>query len=91
MSLDETCLSNRECIQSSQTKLRERKGAIVAVVKGVPSDIVSGIFKRLPHKNRIQVKTITTDLSSAMMLTARKCFPAAKLINDKSHVQQLIS
>lgn len=68
-----------------------RKGAIVAVVKGVSSDVVSGIFKCLPHKNRIQVKTITTDLSSAMMLTARKCFPAAKLINDRFHVQQLIS
>ena len=39
----------------------------------------------------MRVKTITTDLSSAMMLTARKCFPAAKLINDRFHVQQLMS
>lgn len=61
------------------------------MVKGVSSDIVSSFFKLLPHKARIQVKTITTDLSSAMMLTARKCFPAAKLINDRFHVQQLLS
>ena len=68
-----------------------RKGAIVGIVKGVSSDVVSSIFRRLPHNSRIQVKTITTDLSSAMMLTARKCFPAAKLINDRFHVQQLMS
>lgn len=68
-----------------------RKGAIVGIVKGMSSDVVSSIFRRLPHNSRIQVKTITTDLSSAMMLTARKCFPAAKLINDRFHVQQLMS
>ena len=61
---------------------QERKGTIVGIVKGVSSDVVSSIFRRLPHNSRIQVKTITTDLSSAMMLTARKYFPAAKLIND---------
>ena len=68
-----------------------RKGAIVGIVKGVSSDVVSDIFRRLPFKCRILVKTITTDLSSAMMLTVRKCFPAAKLINDRFHVQQLMS
>ncbi len=55
-----------------------------------PSDNVSGILRRLLNKSRIQVKTITTDLYSAMMITARKCFPAAQLINDRFHVQQLI-
>lgn len=92
LSLDETCLSNGDVYTILTNKAAHgRKGAIVAIVKGVSSDIVSAIFKSLPHKGRIQVKTITTDLSSAMMLTARRCFPAAKLINDRFHVQQLIS
>ena len=92
LSLDETCLSNGDVYTILTNKSAHgRKGAIVAMAKGVASDIVSAIFKRLPHKGRIQVKTITTDLSSAMMLTARRCFPAAKLINDRFHVQQLVS
>ena len=92
LSLDETSLSNGDVYTILTNKSAHgRKGAIVTIVKGVSSDIVSGIFLRLHHKSRIQVKTITTDLSSAMMLTARKCFPAAQLINDRFHVQQLMS
>lgn len=92
LSLDETCLSNGDVYTILTNKSAHgRKGAIVAMVRGVSSDIVSSIFKRLPHKGRIGVRTITTDLSSAMMLTARRCFPAAKLINDRFHVQKLIS
>ena len=92
LSLDETCLSNGDVYTILTNKsAKGRKGAIVGIVKGVSSDTVSDIFRRLPHNSRIQVKTITTDLSSAMMLTARKCFPVAKLINDRFHVQQLMS
>lgn len=92
LSLDETCLSNGDVYTILTNKSAHgRKGAIVAMVRGVSSDAVSAIFKRLPHKDRVSVKTITTDLSSAMMLTARRCFPAAKLINDRFHVQQLMS
>lgn len=68
-----------------------RKGALVAMVKGVAADVVSGIFRKIPLKQRLNVKTVTTDLSSAMMLIVRKSFPAAKLINDRFHVQQLMS
>ena len=92
LSLDETCLSNGDVYTILTNKSAHgRKGAIVAMVRGVSSDAVSAIFKRLPYKDRVSVKTITTDLSSAMMLTARRCFPAAKLINDRFHVQQLMS
>ncbi|MGL5319095.1 MAG: ISAon1 family transposase [Bacteroidales bacterium] len=92
LSLDETCLSNGDVYTILTNKSAHgRKGAIIAMVKGVSSDIVSGIFKQLPHEGRIRVKTVTTDLSSAMMLTVRRCFPAAKLINDRFHVQQLMS
>jgi len=92
LSLDETCFSNGDVYTILTNKAAHgRKGAIVAMVKGVASDTVISIFKQLPHAKRIKVKTITTDLSSAMMLIARKAFPHAMLINDRFHVQQLMS
>lgn len=61
------------------------------MVRGVATDTVSSILLKLPQKALLSVRTVTTDLSSAMMLTVRKVFPAAKLINDRFHVQQLMS
>lgn len=92
LSLDETCLSNGEVYTLLTNKAAHgRKGTIVAMVRGVATDTVSAILRKLPHKGRIGVKTVTTDLSSAMMLTVRRVFPGAKLINDRFHVQQLMS
>lgn len=53
--------------------------------------VVSGMLKKIPLKKRLKIKTVTTDLSSAMMLIVRTSFPAAKLVNDRFHVQQLMS
>ena len=87
--MDETCLSNGDVYTILTNKAAKgRKGALVAMVRGVATDAVSGILRRLPHRKRLSVKTVTTDLSSAMMLTVRKVFPAAKLINDRFHVRE---
>lgn len=92
MSLDETCLSNGDVYTILTSKSAHGgKGALAAMVRGVASDTVSAILRKVPIKRRRIVKTVTTDLSSAMMLTVRNVFPAAKLINDRFHVQQLIS
>lgn len=61
------------------------------MVRGVASDTVSEILKKVPREIRRRVKTVTTDLSSAMMLTVRTVFPKAMLINDRFHVQQLVT
>ena len=61
------------------------------MVRGVASDVVSEILKRVPRELRRKVETVTTDLSSAMMLTVRTVFPKAMLINDRFHVQQLMT
>ena len=61
------------------------------MVRGVASDTVSAILKMVPVEQRRKVETVTTDLSSAMMLTARSVFCKAKLVNDRFHVQQLMS
>lgn len=92
MSLDETCLSNGDVYTILTNKAAHGgKGALAAVVHGVASDTVSGVLRKVPPEQRAKVKTVTTDLSSAMMLTARNAFPCASLVNDRFHVQQLIS
>ena len=92
MSLDETCLSNGEVYTILTNKAAHGgKGALAAMVRGVASDVVSAILKKVPHEIRRRVKTVTTDLSSAMMLTVRTVFPGATLINDRFHVQQLVT
>lgn len=92
MSLDETCLSNGEVYTILTNKAAHGgKGALAAMVRGVASDMVSEILKKVPREIRRRVKTVTTDLSSAMMLTVRTVFPKAMLINDRFHVQQLVT
>ena len=92
MSLDETCLSNGDVYTILTNKAAHGgKGTVAAMIRGVATDVVSSILKKIPLSKRLKVKTVTTDLSSAMMLTVRKTFPGASLINDRFHVQQLIS
>ena len=92
LSLDETCLSNGEVYSVLTSKeAHGKKGALVAMVRGVASDVVVKVLRKIPEDKRSKVKTITTDLSSSMMLTARRAFPSASLINDRFHVQQLMN
>ena len=92
MSLDETCLSNGDVYTILTNKAAHGgKGTVAAMIRGVATDVVSSVLKKIPLSKRLKVKTVTTDLSSAMMLTVRKTFPGASLINDRFHVQQLIS
>lgn len=92
MSLDETCLSNGDVYTVLTNKAAHgRKGALAAMIRGVATDVVSAVLKKIPLRERLKVTTVTTDLSSAMMLTARRVFPRLSLINDRFHVQQLIS
>jgi hypothetical protein len=57
----------------------------------VSTDTVSSVLRKIPLRKRLEVTDVTTDLSSAMMLTVRTSFPRARLVNDRFHVQQLIS
>ncbi|MDH6356141.1 transposase [Dysgonomonas sp. PH5-45] len=92
LSLDETCMSNGEVYTVLTNKAAHgREHSLVAMVRGVSSQTVIKAFKRMSRHKRLQVKSITTDLSSAMMLTARRSFPKAELINDRFHVQQLMN
>ena len=92
MSLDETCLSNGDVYTILTNKSAHGgKGSLAAMIRGVATDTVSDVLKKIPLRQRLKVRAITTDLSSAMMLTVRTAFPGASLVNDRFHVQQLVS
>ena len=92
LSLDETCLSNGEVYTILTNKAAHGgKGALAAMIRGVASDTVVAVLRRVPYEIRQKVRTVTTDLSSAMMMTARAAFPKAMLVHDRFHVQRLVS
>lgn len=92
LSLDETCLSNGDVYTILTNKAAHGgKGSLVAMVRGVAADNVVEVLRKIPLQKRLEVKTVTTDLSSSMMLIVRRVFLRASLINDRFHVQQLIS
>lgn len=92
MSLDETCMSNGEVYTILTNKSAHgRKGCLAAVIKGVASDRIVEVLEKMPLEKRLSVKSVTTDLSSAMMLTVCRAFSRATLVNDRFHVQQLFT
>ncbi len=83
LSIDETSLSNGEVYTVVTNKAAKgRKGALVAMIKGVASDNVIGKLKRLGLSKRRKVQTVTADLSGSMKHIASKAFPSAEQISD---------
>ena len=92
LSMDETCLSNGEVYTIVTNKdAKGKKGALVAMIKGIKSDTVIDALNKISTSKRLNVKEITVDLSTTMMLIAKKSFPNATIVNDRFHVQKLIS
>lgn len=92
LSIDETSLSNGELYTIVTNKdAGGKKGALVAMVRGTRASEVAGVLMRIPMRDRVKVEIITLDMSSAMDWIVRECFPNAKKINDRFHVQQLVS
>jgi transposase len=73
----------------TNAKARSQKGSLIAMVEGTRSEEVSRILKQIPLKGRSQVKEVTLDLARNMELIAANSFPAASLVSDRFHVQQL--
>ena len=92
LSINETSLSNGEVYTVVTNKAAKgRKGALVAMIKGVASDNVIEKLKRLRLSKRRKAQTVTADLSGSMKYIASKAFPSAEQISDRFHVQQLMS
>lgn len=90
--IDETALSNGELytIVSNDTA-KCKKGAIVAIVKGVKSDVVSAALNKIRAKLRYGVQYIAMDFSKSMSRIARISFKNAIHVIDRFHVQKLIN
>lgn len=90
LSIDETCLSQGELYTVVTNKSgRGKKGSLVAMIKGVDSDEVLEILRKIPIRKRNKVKEITLDMAATMQRIARKAFPKAELVTDRFHVQRL--
>jgi len=68
-----------------------KRGSLIAMIRGTKAEEVIRRLMLLPRNKRLKVKEITLDLSSTMMLIARKCFPHATQVSDRFHVQRLMN
>ena len=92
ISIDETALSNGELYTIVTNKdAKGRKGALVAIIKGTKSEVVSDVLMRIAMKERVKVEIITLDMSNAMDWIVRQCFPNTKKVIDRFHAQKLVT
>lgn len=92
LSIDETSLSNGELYTIVTNKeAKGKKGALVAMIKGIKSSVVSKVLMKIPTKERIKVKEVTLDMSNAMDWIVRESFLNCEKVTDRFHVQKLVS
>lgn len=90
ISIDETSLSNGELYTILTNKAAKgRKGALVAIVKGTSSQTVIEALKKIPEDKMHEVQEITLDMADSMHKIVRHCFPGARRVIDRFHVQKL--
>ena len=61
----------------------------MAAIRGTKAEDVIAVLDKIPLNKRKTVREITLDLSSSMMLIARRSFPKATVTNDRFHVHKL--
>ena len=59
------------------------------MVKGVNSDKVKEILRKIPENKRNTVKEVTLDMAATMEKIVKSSFPKATLVSDRFHVQKL--
>lgn len=59
------------------------------MIRGTSAQKVSEVLLRLSRRRRFQVREATLDMAPNMAQIARICFPAAKQVIDRFHVQKL--
>lgn len=92
LSIDEVSVSNGELYTVLTNKDRHGKqGCLVAIVRGTKIHDVVDALNRIPLELRQNVKTITRDLADGMVQIVTQCFPDAEQIDDRFHVQRLMS
>lgn len=90
LSIDETSLSQGELYTIVTNKqAKGKKGALVAILKGIDADVIIDRLKTIKESKRFTVTEITLDMSPTMVKIAKKSFPKATIVTDRFHVQQL--
>ena len=88
--IDEVSLSQGELYTILINKeKRGRSGSVIAIIKGTDVRTVTSVLLKLSRRRRFQVREITLDMAPNMEQTARICFPAARRVTDRFHVQKL--
>lgn len=92
LSLDEVAITEGELYTVLTNKARHgKRGCLVAIIAGTHVETVSKAICRIPVNRRQTVKTITRDMAQCMEQIIAACFPNAVQIDDRFHVQQLVS
>ena len=92
LSIDEVEVTGGELYTILTNKERHgQKGCLVAIVEGTQVETVSKAICKIPGNQRKNVKTITRDMAQCMEQIITACFPNAIQIDDRFHVQQLVS
>lgn len=90
LAIDEVALSQGELYTiSTNKKAKGKKGSLIAIVAGTRAEQVIEHLSKIDHKIRQSVVEITLDMANTMKLIAKKCFPKAKQVTDRFHVQKL--
>ena len=90
LSIDETSLSNGELYTIVTNKAAKgRKGALVAIVEGTSSEKVIEVLEKIPEDKLNGVEEVTLDMAESMRKIVHRCFPNARRVIDRFHVQKL--
>lgn len=92
LSIDETALSGGELYTIVTNKVAKGgKGSIVAMLKGTQAEQIIAVLERIAFRLRNKVKEVTLDMAANMAKAIRRCFPSARRVIDRFHVQKLAS
>lgn len=92
LAIDEVEVSGGELYTIVTNQSRHgKKGCLVAIVAGTSVQTVAGAICKIPLKHRKIVKTLTRDMADTMSQIAADSFPNAIQIDDRFHVQRLVS
>ena len=90
IAIDETSLSNGELYTIVTNSDRHgREGCLIAIIAGTKSLDVCKVQDEIDEKKREDVEEVTLDLSDSMRKIVRHCFPKAKRVIDRFHIQKL--
>ena len=90
LAIDETSLSNGELYTIVTNRDKHGKsGCLVAVIAGTKTEDVWEVLDKIDEQERNKVEEVTLDLSDSMRKIVRHCFPKAKRVIDRFHIQKL--